>query len=800
MKKFALLLALLCAFSTKAADIYFGPVATGSNNGTSCANAYAYTDVTHGINVAGNWVAGNTLHVCGTWTGGAAAHFITAAGSGTALNPITIKFETGAGMTSAYCGGGGVGCILLNNFSYIVVDGGTPCGTTTGGVPSVNSCNGTIQNTDNGVGASCPNGATPPNCTYHAASYAIEMSTATTTNIEIKNLACINIYPSIAGSGDGNQQVNQCVHLTSSVNTKVHDSLFHDCGWCIGGWADGYQIYNNNIYNMDHGLAFGNGNSNVGYLGTSGNLVTVHDNHFGAMVTWDNANLCCHHDAIHFWAGQGGTGAISGVTIYNNTFDGDPGAQWQADFYGEQGIQNFTVFNNLSNRPVTRTSQAQYIAGNKASGATSAGNDYFLNNTMIGEVNNANGAGVINIGAAGGTSVTNDAVINNAITGGAHSISYGSGTDTGTTPCTTIPTTSIPCQVTNVYEATGSFNQFGFHGNNTGSFTTWKTGASYLNNLYGADAGSSVISFASMLINADGSLQAASPLRSAGTNLTALCTGYISALCSDIYGRGRPSGSTAWDVGAVQYAVTGPAVTFSPTSVAFGNVPVNTSATPQSITLTNTGTASLTISSMSIIGVGASVFGFSTSPASNCGGTMAASASCTITFTFLPTAVQAYSVNFSMSDNATGSPHTVPLTGTGTGAIEFLNPASINFGTYLVGNSVPYTTVTLQNSGNITMTGISVVNNDTTHFNLIDSGAGSCSAAGNVLAAGASCTVQVNLQTALPGTFSSSLTVSSSATNSPMNVTMNGTVLAVTIPSGCLFSSGILLSSGVSCR
>jgi len=60
-----------------ATDIYFAQSAAGGNNGADCADAYAYTDGTHGINISGNWVAGNTLHICGTITGGNGANIVT---------------------------------------------------------------------------------------------------------------------------------------------------------------------------------------------------------------------------------------------------------------------------------------------------------------------------------------------------------------------------------------------------------------------------------------------------------------------------------------------------------------------------------------------------------------------------------------------------------------------------------------------------------------------------------------------------------------------------------------------------
>jgi hypothetical protein len=49
---------LLCAPSCWASDTYFAATSAGSNNGTSCANAYAYNDGTHGLGVAGTWASG----------------------------------------------------------------------------------------------------------------------------------------------------------------------------------------------------------------------------------------------------------------------------------------------------------------------------------------------------------------------------------------------------------------------------------------------------------------------------------------------------------------------------------------------------------------------------------------------------------------------------------------------------------------------------------------------------------------------------------------------------------------------
>jgi len=79
------------------------------------------------------------------------------------------------------------------------------------------------------------------------------------------------------------------------------------------------------------------------------------------------------------------------------------------------------------------------------------------------------------------------------------------------------------------------------------------------------------------------------------------------------------------------------------------------------VILTNTGTASLTISSTSITGTNAGDFGSSTT----CGGSLAAGAACTYSFTFTPTGAGARSATFNLSTNAASSPDHVALAGTG---------------------------------------------------------------------------------------------------------------------------------------
>ncbi|PYQ95932.1 MAG: hypothetical protein DMF97_16155, partial [Acidobacteria bacterium] len=98
-------------------------------------------------------------------------------------------------------------------------------------------------------------------------------------------------------------------------------------------------------------------------------------------------------------------------------------------------------------------------------------------------------------------------------------------------------------------------------------------------------------------------------------------------------------------------------------SIDFGSQPVGTASSPRPITLTNSGTASLTVSSVTVTGANAADF----AQTNNCVGTLAAGASCAINVTFTPSVAAARSATIAISDNAAGSPHTVTLAGTGTG-------------------------------------------------------------------------------------------------------------------------------------
>jgi hypothetical protein len=133
--------------------------------------------------------------------------------------------------------------------------------------------------------------------------------------------------------------------------------------------------------------------------------------------------------------------------------------------------------------------------------------------------------------------------------------------------------------------------------------------------------------------------------------------------------------SVAAQVGGVPLTVSGTtagsdpivavaSVTFSPTSLTFGSTAFGSSSSPQTVVMTNGGTSTLNISSISITGANTADFGKTTT----CGSTLAASASCNIVVTFSPTANGTRSASVSVADNATGSPQTAALTGTGTGA------------------------------------------------------------------------------------------------------------------------------------
>src|SRR5919204_1110120 len=108
---------------------------------------------------------------------------------------------------------------------------------------------------------------------------------------------------------------------------------------------------------------------------------------------------------------------------------------------------------------------------------------------------------------------------------------------------------------------------------------------------------------------------------------------------------------------------TAPAVTFTPTSLTFAAQAIGTTSAPQSITIANTGNASLFINSAAV----PNTLDF-TEVNDGCSGlTLAPGTSCSVSITFSPTASGTRSAAFTLTDNAAGSPQTVPLTGTGTG-------------------------------------------------------------------------------------------------------------------------------------
>ena len=142
----------------------------------------------------------------------------------------------------------------------------------------------------------------------------------------------------------------------------------------------------------------------------------------------------------------------------------------------------------------------------------------------------------------------------------------------------------------------------------------------------------------------------------------------------------------------------GATLSASPSSVSFGNENAGSTSAAQTVTISNTGTASASISAVSA----SAPFG----QTNTCGSNLAAGATCTAAVTFAPTAAGASSGSLTVTSNATNSPLTVALTGTGVSsattdlALNKPVTASSYTQTYVPANAVDGNTSTYWESVN----------------------------------------------------------------------------------------------------
>jgi nucleoside-specific outer membrane channel protein Tsx len=214
-------------------------------------------------------------------------------------------------------------------------------------------------------------------------------------------------------------------------------------------------------------------------------------------------------------------------------------------------------------------------------------------------------------------------------------------------------------------------------------------------------------------------------------------------------------------------------VSLSPSSLSFGNETVNDTSAAKTVTLTNTGAAALTISSV------AASTGFAIS-STTCGATLAANKTCKLWVTFTPAQMYELTGTLTFTDNGntdgTIGQQTVGLTGTGT-ADATLAPAGATYAKRPVGTTSAAKTFTLINHRPV---GLSIAISVTGDFAM------SGTTCGTVLAARSTCTVSVAFTPTEMGGVAGQLIVSHNGFPSPLivNLSGTGTADATLTPSG----------------
>jgi len=208
-----------------------------------------------------------------------------------------------------------------------------------------------------------------------------------------------------------------------------------------------------------------------------------------------------------------------------------------------------------------------------------------------------------------------------------------------------------------------------------------------------------------------------------------------------------------------------PGANVAPSDLTFGNEEIGSSSSPMLVTLSDTGTAPLTVNSIAVSG--------DFTQTNNCGSSVSPASSCTIDVYFAPSATGTRTGTLTVTDNSNGligGQQTVSLSGTGLSGAASISPLSLAFSNWGQGATSWPLKVTLTNAGTAplpflgaTFTGANPGDFAQTNNCPVD------------LAPGSSCNLRVTFMPSTLGAETATLNVNDNAVSSPQTVALSGT-------------------------
>jgi hypothetical protein len=221
-----------------------------------------------------------------------------------------------------------------------------------------------------------------------------------------------------------------------------------------------------------------------------------------------------------------------------------------------------------------------------------------------------------------------------------------------------------------------------------------------------------------------------------------------------------------------------PAATLSTPSLSFGSQVVQTTSGTMSATLTNSGSANLVLSTITLGGANPTEFTRTgtCAPALS----LAPKASCSLDVTFRPTTTGTRSATITIGHNATPNTSVLDLAGSGTAApmpAVGLSATTLAFGNQMLGTASAAKSVSISNTGTANLVLGTIVTAGPNASEFVPS---KCS--GTTLVPGASCAVDVTFTPAALNARNATLSIPSNASGSPHGVALSGNGVAAPAP------------------